>query len=136
METATLEVTATEDRTSQKEREVNERAKKAAVNFLHRRGFEILERDWLCHNGTMDIICRDEDALVFVDVKARADAAKGFPSDKVDQKKRERFEKIAMSYLQGHVEDDMRVRFDVISIVVLSRDRAFLRHHVNAFGTM
>lgn len=135
MET-TLEVAATKNQAQECEPEINRRARRAAASFLKRRDFEILEHDWFCPAGSVDLVCMDDETLVFIEVKARSDASQGFPSDKVDQKKRERFERIAASYLQQHTLTDTRVRFDVVSILVLGEDRAFLRHHVNAFGCM
>lgn len=135
MET-TLEVAATKNQVQECDASLNRRARKAAASFLKRRDFEILEHDWFCPAGSVDLVCMDEDTLVFVEVIARSDASKGFPSDKVDQKKRDRYEKIAASYLQQHTLTDTSVRFDVVSILVLGEDRAFLRHHINAFGCM
>lgn len=70
----------------------------------------------------------------FVEVKTRSNAEKGFPAEAVDAKKRERYERIAACYLATYENCDIRVRFDVISILVLSENRAFLRFHKNAFG--
>lgn len=117
-------------------KELGERGEEAACRFLRRRGFEILHRNWKCFAGEVDIVGIDDDTLCFVEVKTRSNANKGFPSEAVDARKRDRYERIAACYLKEHAYDDMRVRFDVISLLVLGEDRAFLRHHVNAFGSM
>lgn len=67
-------------------------------------------------------------------MKTRSQVNKGFPSEAVDARKREKYERIAACYLKDYDICDIRVRFDVISILVLSKDRAFLRFHINAFG--
>ena len=95
-----------------------------------------MEHDWFCSAGSVDLVCMDDETLVFIEVKVRSEASKGFPSDEVNQKKRDRYERIAASYLQQHTLTDTRVRFDVVSLLVLGEDRAFLRHHVNALGCM
>ncbi|MEG0476741.1 MAG: YraN family protein [Raoultibacter sp.] len=111
------------------------RGEHAAVLFLERRGYEIIERNWVCPGGEADIIARDDDdCLVFIEVKTRSGAEKGFPSEAVTAAKRARYEKIATYYLAQHPLEDVYVRFDVVSIVVVAPERAFIRHHINAFG--
>jgi len=115
--------------------EVGDRGEAAAVQYLIRKGFEIRDRNWKCQAGEADIIAEDEDALVFVEVKTRANCEHGFPEEAVDEKKRKRYEKIASYYLKDYEADDKAVRFDVISILVIAPERAFLRHYKNAFST-
>ena len=114
-------------------KELGRRGEQAAVRFLERKGYEILETNWECFAGEADIISIDEETLVFTEVKTRTSIEKGFPAEAVDAKKRERYEKIAACYLRGYDGPSQRVRFDVISILVISEDRAFLRLHTNAF---
>lgn len=116
--------------------ELGARGEEAAARFLERKGMEILERNWTCPAGEADIICRDEDTLCFVEVKTRSTVEKGFPAEAVDECKRARYERIAASYLQTYESCDIRVRFDVISILVISKHRAFLRYHIDAFGAV
>ena len=56
------------------------------------------------------------------------------PEDAVGPKKRKKYETLAAMYLQDHDYVDMSVRFDVVGILVMSNNRAFMRHHYNAFG--
>lgn len=121
---------------SRSSKELGRRGEEACAQYLKRKGYEILERNWTCFAGEADIICMDRGTLCFVEVKTRSSAKKGFPSEAVDASKRDRYEKIAACYLQDHEHDDMPVRFDVVSIMVLGPDSAFLRHHLNAFGSM
>ncbi len=115
-------------------KDLGRRGEAAAVSFLEKKGLEILERNWTCFAGEADIIARDEDTLCFVEVKTRRGVEKGFPEEAVTAKKRDRYEKIAACYLQRSDYVGIRVRFDVISILVVGPTRAFLRYHVNAFG--
>lgn len=117
-------------------KELGRRGEEAAAKYLKRRGFEVLHRNWTCFAGEADIVALQEDMLCFIEVKTRTSVEKGFPSEAVNQRKRDRYERIAACYLQEHAYEDLRVRFDVISILVLGPDRAFLRHHINAFGSM
>lgn len=117
-------------------KELGKRGEEAAAKFLVRRGFEILHRNWECFAGEVDIVALQEDTICFVEVKTRSGVRKGFPSEAVDERKRDRYERIAACYLKEFAHEDLRVRFDVISILALGENRAFLRHHINAFGSM
>lgn len=109
------------------------RGEEAAARFLEHRGYDILELNWKCYAGEADIIAKDDDWIVLVEVKTRRNADQGFPSEAVNECKRERFEKIAIAYLAESDFRDLGVRFDVISLVVLGKDKAMIRHHINAF---
>ena len=114
--------------------ELGRRGEDAAARFLYRRGYDIVERNWKCAAGEADIIARDGDAVVFVEVKTRSSVEKGLPSDAVDKRKRERYEKIAALFLADYEAVDVPVRFDVVSLLVIGADRALVRHHINAFA--
>ena len=114
--------------------ELESRVRRAAARYLEMRGYEVLERDWLDGNGPVDIVCRDEDGtLVFVEVQA---ALGSFPAECCLEAKRALFEALAMAYLQEYEYVDVTVRFDSICMVPVGESRAFLRHQVNALGTM
>lgn len=114
--------------------ELGRRGEDAAARFLYRRGYDIVERNWTCAAGEADIIARDGDAVVFVEVKTRTSVEKGMPSEAVDARKRERYERIAALFLKDYDAVDVPVRFDVVSLLVISSDRALVRHHINAFA--
>lgn len=121
-------------KTEKHNNELGKRGEDAAARFLCRRGYDIVERNWVCLAGEADIIARDGDAVVFVEVKTRSNCEKGFPSEAVDTGKRERYERIAALFLKNFDVVDVPVRFDVISIVLIASDRALIRHHINAFS--
>lgn len=112
------------------------RGVEAAKAFMERRDYEIEAVDWKCDAGQIDIVAFDPiaETLVFAEVQTRKDSDEGFPAEAVTSEKRDRMERIAVSYLKEHDFGDCRVRFDIIAIVVLGGDRALLRHHINAFG--
>lgn len=113
--------------------ELGRRGEDAAARFLDRRGYEIVERNWTCAAGEADIIARDGDSVVFVEVKTRSSCDYGMPAEAVDEAKRDRYERIAALFLQGFHVVDVPVRFDIIGIVAVAEDRAMIRHHINAF---
>nr|WP_255463972.1 YraN family protein [Adlercreutzia sp. ZJ154] len=84
----------------------------------------------------IDIVAENGDALVFIDVKARRDVGKGFPSESMTKRTRERREKAAIQWLrsEGMGYRDRPVRFDSVSLLMLATDRALIRHTINAMG--
>lgn len=117
-------------------KELGKRGENAAARFLYRQGYDIVERNWKCRFGEADIIARDGSTLVFVEVKTRSGIERGFPSEAVDSKKRDTYEKIALSYVADHAETEAVVRFDVVAIVAVAPDRALIRHHISAFSVI
>ncbi len=115
-------------------KELGKKGEDAAVRFLAQRHYEIVDRNWVCSAGEVDIVAEDEEALVFVEVKTRSNCSKGLPEEAVTPAKRRRYEKIAAFYLRDHPVATKQVRFDVISILAVAPERAFLRHHRNAFS--
>ena len=115
-------------------KELGRKGEDAAVRFLERRGYDIVERNWTCFAGEADIIARDGEAVVFVEVKTRTGASNGLPAEAVTKNKRERYEKIACAFLADYDVVDVPVRFDVVSISLIDTDRAMVRHHIDAFG--
>ncbi len=112
------------------------RGEDAACEYLVSSGYKIIDRNWRCSFGEADIIMQDRNSLVFVEVKTRRDTEKGFPSEAVGAKKREKYEKIALAYISNIDLVDVSVRFDVISVLVTAEKRALIKHHVNAFGVV
>lgn len=117
-------------------KELGAKGELAAALFLERRGYEIVEHNWRCPAGEADLIARDENGtVVFVEVKTRSGVEHGFPAEAVTPARRRRYERIAGYYLSDHVFEDARVRFDVLSILSMKpRNRAYIRHHIDAFG--
>jgi len=90
-----------------------------AACYLKSRGYEILHRNYRTPLGEADIIARDGDALVFVEVKARSSVAFGQPFEAVTALKQKKLKRIALYYLK-HNRVEAPVRFDVVSIIMKS----------------
>lgn len=114
-------------------RRLGERGEDAAAAFLERQGYTIVERNWRCPAGEVDIVALDGSALVFCEVKTRRSPAKGSPDEAVTPAKRRRYARLAAAYIQYAGCTDASIRFDVISLLVIAADRALLRHHRAAF---
>jgi putative endonuclease len=113
---------------------IETKALKAAATYLERRGFEIIEEMWAHGSDSVDIIAREDDDLVFVDVQVRDDGAREMPEEQPD---RDRFERIAVAYLaESGDEADFAIRYDIISLLVIGGSKALLRHHRNALSVL
>ena len=90
-----------------------------AGRYLEARGYALLERQWRCRYGELDLVARSpEGVLCFVEVKRRGAGSIGLPREFVDGRKRDRLRKAAMAYLQETGLDDVRARFDVAEVYV------------------
>lgn len=91
----------------------------AAVAFLLKRGYKILERNYRKRIGEIDIIAFDNkfDEYVFVEVKTRKNLNFGYPEESVNQKKKLKIQKTAQWWLLGKKLKDPKWRIDVISIL-------------------
>ncbi len=102
----------------------------AAASFLEGRGYEIVARNWRCRWGEIDIVARDGDALVFVEVKSGFVGRFGAPVDWVTPAKRRRIAKAAREFLLAGGVDDAPVRFDVVTVDAAT---GRITHIVDAF---
>jgi putative endonuclease len=87
-----------------------------AIAQLEKLKYKILERNYQCAMGEMDIIARDRDTLVFVEVKTRATRDFGGPAAAVNGRKQRQLSKVALNYLNQKKLSDVPARFDVVAI--------------------
>ena len=102
----------------QNKRMEGSRYEKLAARYLEQKGMDILELNYRCRTGEIDIIARDGGYLVFVEVKYRSGASFGDPSEAVTAKKQERIRKTARYYLCARqLSEDTPCRFDVAAVL-------------------
>ncbi len=94
-----------------------------AADYLVRHGYEILEKNYRKQCGEVDIIARDRDTLVFIEVKTRRSSRYGTPHDAVDQRKQRQLSRIAQEYLVSHRLEDAVARFDVLGVTLDQQNR-------------
>lgn len=98
-------------------RQTGVRYEKLAAEYLENRGLFILEKNYRCRQGEIDLIARDDEYLVFVEVKYRRGEEKGVSLEAVDGRKQKRICKAARYYLACSVGNmDISCRFDVVGI--------------------
>ena len=96
---------------------IGDAGERRALAHLRARGMELVERNWRCRFGEIDLVMRDGDALVFVEVRRRRSVAGRYPSaaETVGPRKRARLLRTARSYI-ARLRPAPRCRFDVVAI--------------------
>ena len=107
------------------------RGEDIAADFLEKKGYKIIRRNYKTPLGEADIIVKDNNTVVFVEVKTRTSDAFGRPFEAVNYRKQEKFKKIALYYLK-HNKIESPVRFDVVSIIS-QNGKNEVNHIIEAF---
>jgi putative endonuclease len=108
-----------------------QRSENLAATFLRKAGMKILERNFRCPLGEIDIVARDGQTLVFVEVKSRS-YDEPQPEEQVNQQKQHQITKAAKMYL-GRFGVEPPARFDVVAVIWPAGREPLIRHTVNAF---
>lgn len=97
-------------------RELGERYESIAARYYEQNGFTILQRNWQAGHCEIDLVAKNENLLVFVEVKGGGQSM-GHPAYRVDQRKREKLIQAAQAYLSSHNPGDRDIRFDVLVVM-------------------
>jgi putative endonuclease len=101
-----------------------------AATYLSDAGLTIVERNWRCSDGELDIVARDGEVLIFVEVKTRSSLAFGDPAEAVNRVKAVRLRKLALRWLAEHRQIPYwsQLRFDVVSVLRRTPGGPLVRH--------
>lgn len=88
-----------------------------AAEFLREKGFRVVARNYRTRIGEVDLICKDGEQIVFVEVKTRRSLAFGDGAEAVNHRKREKLIKAAQLFLKSIRREDAPFRFDVVSVL-------------------
>jgi putative endonuclease len=91
-------------------------AEQQAARYLTDRGLVLLESNYTCKGGELDLVCDDHGTLVFVEVRSRKDARYGAPEETISAAKRRRIVRAARHYLVSRCVEEPACRFDVVVI--------------------
>lgn len=105
---------------------------KAAARFLKCKGMKILRRNWKGRSGEIDLIARDGETLVFVEVKARDSEKWGAPEEAVTPAKQRCLTSAALDFISRYRISDRPMRFDVVT-VLLGDGSPDIQHFTDAF---
>lgn len=106
---------------------------RVAAAHLVAEGMAILDRNWRCPAGEIDIVARDRGTVVFVEVKTRRGEQFGFPSEAVIAGKVKRLRQLAVRWLMATGVRPGEIRFDVVSVLHRRRGSARVHHLRDAF---
>jgi len=87
-----------------------------AVEFLQKNGYTIIQRNYRIRGGEIDIIAKENDTLVFIEVKSRTSTRYGHAIESLSHQQQKRLYKTAITYLHEHKMKNQRARFDVVAI--------------------
>ena len=111
------------------------RGENLACRFLKKNGYKILYRNFKGRTGgEIDVVCRDRDTLVFVEVKTRTREDFGRPLDAVDRDKRKRISRGGLAWLRLLGDPDILFRFDVVEVIIAEGAEPRLEILRNAFS--
>lgn len=114
-------------------RSLGQAAEEAAAAHLHRAGLRVVERNVRFAMGEIDLVCRDGDAWVFVEVKCRRTWRSDGPAAAVSWHKQDRLTRLATLYLSRRRLGTPRCRFDVVAVAVDAAGRTTVEHLRDAF---
>jgi len=104
-----------------------------AVEWLERHGFSIIDRNWRCARGEVDIVARDGDTIVFIEVKTRTGQTTGHPLEAVTPRKLARIRQLVPAWFHAHRDQTARaIRIDCIAVTMIADHVAI--EHVEALG--
>ena len=117
----------------QNKRSAGNYGEKLAGEFLKNLGYQIIKKNFQFGHGEIDIIAKDKDVLVFVEVKYRKSLEFGEPEFSINKNKQSQIKKIAGAYLAINEIKDKDCRIDVIAILHQSDEEPKINHYINAF---
>ena len=110
-----------------------ELGERAAKKFLQQAGLKFLTANFRSERGEIDLIFRDEDCLVFIEVKTRSSEEWSRPADAVDARKKKLLSQTALDYLRLLKNPQVKFRFDIVEVLLTEGAVREVRHLPNSF---
>jgi putative endonuclease len=111
-------------------KEVGARGEKLAADFLKKRGYRILQKNFRCREGEIDIIAQKDECIVFVEVRTKKSTAFGTPEESVTLAKREKLISLANTYIQDYDKPPQSWRIDVVAVELTPDNRVSRLEHI------
>lgn len=102
-------------------RALGQRGEQLADAELRRRGYRILQRNWRCQDGEIDIVAEHDEWLVFVEVRTRRGEKMGSPEASITPAKRARLVRVAQRYMSENVPHELDWRIDIVAVEFSAR---------------
>lgn len=103
------------------------------AEYLRDKGLNVLEHNYRCPVGEIDLIAQQDGTLVFVEVKTRRSLGFGLPAESVTFKKQKKYFKIAQYYMKEKGIKNFSCRFDVVEVMINHDGSCHFNHIINAF---
>ena len=98
---------------------IGKEGEKIAAAYLKKNGYRIIEINFRCSIGEIDIVAKEKDDLVFVEVKTRKSIELGYPEQAVGIRKQKKMSQLALWYLQKRKIADTNARFDIVAVTLI-----------------
>lgn len=110
-------------------------AEEAGARYLQEHGYELLERNWRCRSGEIDIIAKKEGVIVIVEVRSRSvhNEQYGTPAESITPRKIKQIRETAAVYLHRTHQYNEPIRFDVLAVQMRRNEVAAIEHIPGAF---
>ena len=108
--------------------ELGRRGEQLAVDHLEARGMAVLERNWRCRLGEIDIVARDGAATVFIEVKTRTTHDFGHPFEAITPIKLARLRRLAVAWCEATESSTTRIRIDAVAVLAPTEAPALIEH--------
>lgn len=105
----------------------------AAALFLEDLGYHIIARNWRCRSGELDLIAKQEDTFVFIEVRSRSSSKYGTPAESVTARKIIQVRQTAAVYLHINGIGDASIRFDMLAVRLTDEAAVVTDHFIDAF---
>ena len=109
--------------------ELGKTGEEIGTQYLINNGYKLIIRNFRCRQGEIDIIAKDKDEIVFIEVKTRRNTNYGYPIDAVDKRKQKHILNASKYYIYKNKLEKRKIRFDVIE--VYKKDKFYINHIKN-----
>jgi putative endonuclease len=118
-----------------KRQETGHLGEQLAAGFLQKRGYRIVQTNYRCPEGEVDIVARRKDCLIFVEVRTKRSQEFGSPEESITMAKMDKLRRVAAHYRQAHDDSPASWRIDVVAVELDRQNRPRRIEHIeNAVG--
>lgn len=108
--------------------ELGRHGEQIAADHLQARGMRVIDRNWRCSHGELDLVLRDGDETVFVEVKTRAGDGYGHPFEAITRRKLARLRRLALAWCDERDAPTGPIRIDAVAVLAPSNSPAIVEH--------
>ena len=98
--------------------QVGQKGEQAARSYLEQEGYSIIETNYRCKLGEIDIIARDGEMVVIVEVRTKTGLAFGRPEESINQEKARKLHRLALQYIQANYHREIPSRIDLVAVMI------------------